>query len=113
MSVSEDLARTYRVAFLRYLPRQEESALSQGYELARTAVADGITVLELAQVHHDALVAVLGDTVPAQAAGVATAASEFFLEVLAAFDLTHRALLPRLMGLDGSRPDAEEGPPEE
>ena len=33
------LTRDYRTAFLRYLPRREEAALTSGYELGRGAVS--------------------------------------------------------------------------
>jgi hypothetical protein len=89
----DDLARDYRVAFLGYLPRREEAALTRGYQLGRSAVAQGVSILELAQVHHDVLLEVLRDTPADEVAPVAAAASDFFLEVLATFDMTQRSLL--------------------
>ncbi|MEO6714363.1 MAG: phosphatase RsbU N-terminal domain-containing protein [Mycobacteriales bacterium] len=85
-----DVQRDYRAAFLRYLPRREEVALRAGYELGRAAVHDGVSVLELARMHHDVLVGVLENTSPDDVAAVATGASEFFLEVLATFDMAQR-----------------------
>ena len=90
MSRSEDLARDYRAAFLRYLPRQAEAAAHSGYELGRSAVADGVSILELARVHHEVFLEVLRDTQGEDLTRVATAASEFFLEVLATFDMAQR-----------------------
>jgi Phosphoserine phosphatase RsbU, N-terminal domain len=92
MTDLDSLKRSYRAAFLRYLPRREEAALHTGYELGRGAVEDGVSMLEIAQVHHDILLEVLGDNGDTDPAAVATAASEFFLEVLATFDMTHRRL---------------------
>ena len=92
MSRLDDLARDYRVAFLQYLPRREEAALSRGYELGRTAVTDGVSILELARIHHEVLLEVLRESPPEELAEVATAASEFFLEVLATVDMTQRGL---------------------
>ena len=43
--------------------------------------------------HHDVLVEVLTDTRPDEIAEVATAASEFFLEVLSTYDMAQRAFL--------------------
>jgi hypothetical protein len=88
----EALARDYRVAFLRYLPRREEAALHTGYELGRSAVLRRLSILELAQVHHDVFLEVLRDTPKEDLARVATAASNFFLEVLATYDMAQRAL---------------------
>jgi hypothetical protein len=88
-----DLTRDYRAAFLRYLPRREEAALHTGYELGRSAVTDGLSILDLAQVHHEILLEVLIDTPSEDLAQVATSASEFFLEVLATYDMTQRSRL--------------------
>lgn len=93
MTDLDALARNYRAAFLRYLPRREESALTIGYELGRTAVCDGTSLLELARVHHDVFLEVLQDTPQGDLTRVATAASEFLLEVLATYDMAHRGFL--------------------
>jgi uncharacterized protein (DUF1684 family) len=92
MTALEDLTRDYRVAFLRYLPRQEEAALHSGYEIGRTAVLTRLSILELARVHHEVLLEVLRETPAADLTRVATAASAFFLEVLATYDMAQRAL---------------------
>jgi hypothetical protein len=91
MTLLDDLARSYRVAFLRYLSRGEEAALHSGYELGRSAVTGGVSILELAQVHHDVLLEVLQRTPPQDVTGVATSASQFFLEVIATYDMAQRA----------------------
>ena len=90
MSALDDIARDYRAAFLRYLPRQEEAALHSGYELGRSAVTNGHSILEIARVHHEVFLEVLRDTPSAELTRVATAASEFFLEVLATYDMAQR-----------------------
>ena len=89
----EKLTRDYRVAFLLYLPRREEAALNRGYELGRKAVTDGVSILELARVHHEIFLEVLRETPPAELPEVATAASEFLIEVLATVDMAQRAFL--------------------
>ena len=86
----ENLRRNYRAAFLRYLPRREEAPLLVGYQIGRTAIADGLSILELAQVHHEVFLEVLQDTDTEDLPRVATAASEFLLEVLAAYDMAQR-----------------------
>jgi hypothetical protein len=93
MTGLEDLARDYRVAFLQYLPRREEAALARGYELGRAAVTEGRSILELARIHHEVLLGALRETPPDEIGQVATAASEFFLEVLATFDMAQRSFL--------------------
>ena len=89
----DDLARDYRAAFLRYLPRREEAPLTRGYELGRSAVGDGVSLLELARLHHEVLLQALRETPPQDLGRVATAASEFFLEVLVPYDMSRRAFL--------------------
>jgi Phosphoserine phosphatase RsbU, N-terminal domain len=91
MTLVEELGRSYRVAFLRYLSRREEAALRNGYELGRSAVAGGVSILELAQLHHEVLLEALQETPGEDLAAVATAASEFFLEVIATYDMAQRA----------------------
>ena len=95
MGPLEDLKRDYRVAFLQYLPRREEAALARGYELGRSAVTEGRSILELARIHHEVLLEALEETPPQEVTQVATAASEFFLEVLATFDMTQRGFHDR------------------
>ncbi len=95
MTALEKVHRDYRAAFLRYLPRRDEGALHAGYELGRSAVSDGLSILELVQVHHDVFLDVLQDTQADDLTGVATAASEFLLEVLATYDMAQRGFLRR------------------
>lgn len=93
MTATESLARDYRAAFLRYLPRREEAALHSGYKLGRSAIADGLSILEVARVHHEVFLEVLRKTTAEELTAVATAASEFFLEVLATYDMAQRSFL--------------------
>jgi len=93
MTPLEALTRDYRVAFLQYLPRREEAALSRGYELGRTSVTEGVSILELARIHHEVLLEALRETPAEELTEVATAAAEFFVEVLATVDMTQRSLL--------------------
>lgn len=88
-----DLKRDYRAAFLRYLVRREEAPLHVGYEIGRSAVAEGLSILAVAQVHHEVLIDVLRDTRAEEVDVVGTAASEFFVEVLSTYDMAHRGFL--------------------
>lgn len=93
MTDLDALTRDDRAALLRSLPRREEAALSSGYDLGRGAVAAGVSILDLARIHHELLVQVLTNTRPEDVVNVASAASEFLLEVLAPYDMTQRGLL--------------------
>ena len=91
-SVPDDLARNYRVAYLRSLSGQPEDALSDGYRIGRTAVDRGLSILDVAELHHEVVVEVLRETPPADVVAVATASSAFLLEVLATYDMAQGAL---------------------
>ncbi len=95
MTALDDLTRDYRAAFLRYLPRREEAPLHHGYEIGRTAFIDGLSILELARVHHEVFLEVLEDVSSEDLSKVATAASDFFLEVLATYDMAQRGFHER------------------
>jgi len=49
-----------------------------------------VSILELGRIHHDVLLDVLRNTPADEVAAIATAASEFFLEVLATHDMAQR-----------------------
>jgi hypothetical protein len=89
----ERLQRNYRTAFLRYLPGRNEAALHHGYEIGRTALAGGLSLLDLAQVHHRILIEVLRTTSDQDHEMLVAAASDFLLEVLAAYELARRSVL--------------------
>ncbi len=93
MTELADLRRDYRTSFLRYLVRRDEAPLHTGYVLGRTAVAEGLSILDLAQLHHEVLIEVLEDTPAGDLNSVATRASEFFVEVLATYDMAQRGFL--------------------
>jgi hypothetical protein len=86
------LTRNYRAAFLRYLPRQEEAALAAAYDLGRSVLDGGVSVLDLVNVHHRVLAEVVGATVVDDVSDVLTRGGEFLAEVLAPSDMVHRSL---------------------
>jgi len=92
----ERLHRNYRTAFLRYLPSRDEAALDAGYQIGRSAVTEGLTILDLAQVHHDILREVLrtggGEE---ERDGVIATAADFLVEVLATYEMTRRGYLAK------------------
>lgn len=108
MTTPEGLRQDYRAALLRYLPRRQEAALHIGYELGRSAITRGFALLELAQIHHDVSLDILRDTRDAEVSEVAVAIMEFFLEVLAPYDMAQRGYLTRPgVGAKRSHEDAE------
>ena len=90
MTTLDDLRLDYRAAFLRHQARREEAVLNAGYQLGRSALAAGISLLDLVRVHHDVLIDVLRDSPAAEVPDVAEAASDFLLEVVASYAMSQR-----------------------
>jgi Phosphoserine phosphatase RsbU, N-terminal domain len=95
MKALERLRRNYRAAFLRYLPNRDEGALDAGYQIGRSAVVDGLTILDLAHVHHDILREVLRTSSLEELDGVTATAADFLVEVLATYEMTRRGYLAK------------------
>jgi signal transduction histidine kinase len=79
---ARQLAQRYWDLLQDYLAEGGEGSMARGYEFARQAMADGCGVLEMAAVHHQALVRLSGDQV--------VKAGEFFAECLSPFEMSHR-----------------------
>ena len=88
----EALRRGYRIAFLRYLPNCDEIALAIAYDMGRSAVADGTSVLVLTQIHHDVLREVVADSRFDEVDRLIERAAEFLSEVLASVEMVQRSL---------------------
>jgi len=74
-----------------YLADGGEAALQRAYELGRQLLADGMAVLEIAALHHDAMATVAAETLKSEEASrTIKTAGEFFAESLSPFEMTHR-----------------------
>ena len=91
MTIADTVERDYRTAFLGYLLHREESHLRLGYELGRRSLVEGLSMLELAKIHHEIFRHVLAETRSSEMDDVVNAASAFFLEVLATYHMTHES----------------------
>jgi hypothetical protein len=81
----------YTVAFDGYLREASEPNLQTAYELGRDAVTKGFSVLDLAVVHHDALLAALtGGFDEQEVQRRITAGRDFLLESLSAYEMVQR-----------------------
>jgi hypothetical protein len=81
----------YTAAFESYLADESERALHTAYELGREAVVRELSVLDLALVHHDAILgAILAAAERGRLEHVTRAAGDFFLESLSAFEMVKR-----------------------
>jgi hypothetical protein len=84
---------TYAAAFADYLAARTEDALQAAYELGRDAVGRELSVLELANIHHEVLRShLLRASAAAEVERIADAAAEFFLESLSAYEMVQRGL---------------------
>jgi serine phosphatase RsbU (regulator of sigma subunit) len=84
-----DLTASYATAFSAYLTDRGERELGAAYDLGRQAVAAHLSVLDLAEAHHAALRAALGDDSRAPEATL-QAAADFLRESLSIFESVHR-----------------------
>ena len=86
-----DLSDQYIGGLRDYLRGGGESSLRQAYELGRRALVDGLGVLEITVLYHQALSQALSHTLTAtENTRVIQAGETFFLESLAPFEMTHR-----------------------
>ncbi len=85
------LRRDYSAAFVRHLSRRDEKALEMAYELGRRSLADGVRMLELVVVHHEAFLAAVATTSARDdVEDAAHAAAAFLLEALAPYEMAQR-----------------------
>ena len=84
----ERFSAAYAAAFRQYLAGGAERSLETAYELGRIAVAERLSLMELAEAHHSALSASLAER---GENGVTVAAADFFRESVATFEIAARA----------------------
>jgi signal transduction histidine kinase len=88
---ADDLPRIYAKAFAEYLATGNEDALHCGYEVGRTALANGVSILEVANMHQANILKVV-----ARRNSFATLtqdldrAQQFFSESLSAYEMARR-----------------------
>ncbi|HZB77224.1 MAG TPA: SpoIIE family protein phosphatase [Solirubrobacteraceae bacterium] len=88
---SEALRERYAAAFRAWLAHRDERELGTAYALGREAVHAQLSVLDLAQAHHEAAAEALrAEPDPARAAELIAAASTFLGEALSTFEIAHR-----------------------
>jgi PAS domain S-box-containing protein len=102
--------KEYTATFEAYLGSAGEFALERAYEIGRRAAAEGMSLLQFAELHHAALRALVASGEPS-VEEVLTRGEQFFAEGLSAFELSlrsHRASA-RFLGLSDTltRPHAE------
>lgn len=99
MNGTSELAYRYTSTLQDYLAHRNEAHLQLAYELGRCGLADGISMLDLASVHHQAVADVLRHTAPTDRPSVVRAAAGFLIETLSPFEMTHRCFRERAIAL--------------
>jgi signal transduction histidine kinase len=90
----------YHAAFCEYAQRGGEAALDRAYELGRRAINEKKSLMEIASVHHQAVLGLLSE---AQGEGrrkeLLTAGGEFLAEVLSPYEMAHRGVQEAIAAL--------------
>ncbi len=86
----KQLAFAYTSALEIYLTESGEDALRQAYELGREAVRSNLGILDMAELHHQAVKTALRNVPPNQVDQQTKNAMTFFEESLSPFEFTHR-----------------------
>src|SRR3990172_8259336 len=86
----EQLALAYTSALETYLAESGENALRQAYELGRGALRANLGILDMTEVHHQAVKTALQNIPPGQSDQQIKNAMTFFEESLSPFEITHR-----------------------
>ena len=85
------LPSRYTATLQKYLRREGEAVLAEGYEVGRAAIGEGLGVLDMAQIHEEALQQLIqGPRPSAEHDRTWKAAKCFFLESLCPFEALHR-----------------------
>jgi serine phosphatase RsbU (regulator of sigma subunit)/anti-sigma regulatory factor (Ser/Thr protein kinase) len=80
----------YAAAFESFLKGRGETGLELAYELGRKAVTGGLSLLDLAGVHHSVLAGCVKDADAGETERISSAANDFFLESLGTFEMASR-----------------------
>lgn len=95
-------AETYARALRDYAAGPgDEAALAGAYELGRAVLSSGTGVLELTELHHCALAALMADCPAAERARRMAAAARFLLEALSPFEMMLRGFRESNAALHG------------
>jgi signal transduction histidine kinase len=90
----------YRAAVESYLNGDGEPALHRAYEIGRAALAQGVSLLELARTHHACLETLLARaTSTRQRETILSGAADFFAECISPYEMTYRGFRDANMAL--------------
>lgn len=100
--MTKDLSREYQAALKDFLAGGGEASLKDAYLLGRQALEQGVGVLDLADIHHQALLALLGrpDAPARNTRKIIKQAGGFLAECLSPFEMAHRGLRENIAALN-------------
>jgi hypothetical protein len=105
--IYERIRRNYVPIFLGYLSQPGESGLHAAYQLGRAAMLDGLSLLDLAQIHHTVLLETLKTSRSEQELDhIGQAAAVVCTELLAAFEMAHRGFAEATQSPPRDKPGA-------
>lgn len=102
-------SRRYRAALLDYLLGNGEAGLQNAYELGRTAIEEGLGLLQILRAHQRAIDGVL-QSAPSMTESLKRmkAAETFLMETLSPFEMTYRGYVSMI---DERKPRQRTAPP--
>jgi signal transduction histidine kinase len=84
-------ATAYGSILETYLQGEGEPALQRAYEMGRSALAQGVGLLELARIHHTCLESLLARAASTQQREtILSGAADFFAECISPYEMTYR-----------------------
>jgi signal transduction histidine kinase len=88
----EELKTRYGAALRAYLGQRRETELNRAYEMGRSAIGEGLGVIELVTLHQEAQEEILKEThAPAACVVAIEGSARFLAESLSPFEMTHRS----------------------
>jgi signal transduction histidine kinase len=81
---------SYLEGLRSYVSRADELELGRAYSMGRAALIDGLGLLEMSELHHEALQALLAQSDAADRGHAVRAATVFFNELLSPFEMSLR-----------------------
>jgi two-component system, NarL family, sensor histidine kinase UhpB len=98
--LESQLAVEYEAVLRDYLDEIGEAALKRAYDLGRRALADGLGVLDMARVHHEALLGMSPSTFTSEER--LKRCERVFVESMTPFEMTHRGFRESYAALHAS-----------
>jgi signal transduction histidine kinase len=105
----DGLKTRYGEALRDYLGRRQETELNRAYEMGRSAIGEGLGVIELITLHQETQEQILKETrAPTSCVEAIEGSARFLAEALSPFEMTHRSFQDAIAALRGLNQTLEE-----